>query len=263
MYCQSFYLRGTWAHWFEVLSQRTLELTFLGTDCTEKGWAQVVGDSKAALRKAAGCFNLFNGLMFQLQVSVPCYCGAWGSREPTEREGSSNQSPSLVLNWESAVPDLITAGNTLLKDLRNAKSPWVYLVICGIFSWSVYCRPVLENLKDRAKLHSLQFLPVVLMQDSVSSASSYHPYYQWNRFLFGSSWRTFLLAIYYGQLWERIIPLELLSPRSPHLAELRPGQLCLPGSAPPLFWRYLEELQAEVGVSCLSVQHYSLLYWSL
>lgn len=82
--------------------------------------------------------------------------------------------------------------------------------------------------------------------------------------LFCACWRTFLLVIYYEHLWERIIPLELLSPPSPHLAELRPEQQCLPGSARPLlFFRYLEEFQGEVWVSCHSVQHFCLQYWSL
>lgn len=66
--------------------------------------------------------KLLGAFICQLQVSVPCSV-LWGSREPTEREGSSNQRPSLVLHWESVVPDLITAGNTLLKEMRNAKPP--------------------------------------------------------------------------------------------------------------------------------------------
>lgn len=122
------------------------------------------------------------------------------------REGREQQRPSLVLNWESVAPDLITAGNTLLKEVRNAKTLCFYLVICGIFTWSVYCRPVLENLKDRAKLHSLQFYqlfwcktvwavpPVIVF--IINKIGSF----------FCASNRTFFLAIYHGQMWERIIP---------------------------------------------------------
>lgn len=123
--------------------------------------ADISGDSQHRKGLGTGCGVTAKLLLGKLLGALICLVGSCAScrclcpavfpgEQRTPREGREQQSETFpCAELKTCSPRFNNSRQYTAERDGKCKNTWLYLVIPGIFSWSVYCRPVLENLKDR------------------------------------------------------------------------------------------------------------------